>query len=115
MSGLVVNIDMLNASPVRAVQAKTIARALRMYAKTGMRMNSAYTPRAMFAAATNITGLNFKRGDYERAAQACELAAEAIMQIAAIVRENPDIDAAGVEALLVANDRKAEDLQLAAK
>ena len=47
-----------------------IASALRFYAKTGMRVNRAYTPKAMIAAATRYTGQQFKARDYLGAAAA---------------------------------------------
>lgn len=47
-----------------------IASALRLYAKTGLRVNRAYTPSAMLAAATRHTGIAFKRGQYVAAADA---------------------------------------------
>jgi len=51
-------------------RAAAIASALRFYAKTGMKINRAYTPTNMFAAATEITGKTFKRGQYLEAAEA---------------------------------------------
>jgi len=53
-----------------------LASGLRLYAKTGMKPNRAYTPSRMLAAAEQYTGLKFKRGEYEKAAQALTLAAE---------------------------------------
>jgi hypothetical protein len=47
-----------------------IASALRLYAKTGLRANRAYTPRAMMAAAARHTGRTFKARDYLGAADA---------------------------------------------
>jgi hypothetical protein len=57
-------------SDVGIFQAAVIASALRLYAKTGMRANRAYTPTAMLAAAKRITGQSFKRGQYAEAADA---------------------------------------------
>lgn len=51
-------------------QAIVIASALELYAATGMKANSAYTPRNMMAAATRITGQKFKPRDYLGAAEA---------------------------------------------
>ena len=51
-----------------AFRALTIASALRLYAKTGMKANRAYTPTNMLNAATGITGKKYKRGEYVRAA-----------------------------------------------
>lgn len=47
-----------------------IASALRLYAKARIRVNRAYTPTAMLAAATRYTGIKFKRGQYLEAAEA---------------------------------------------
>lgn len=61
------------------VYAMTVlASGLRMYAKTGMRPNRAYTPKAMMAAAERHTGRKFKARDYEGAAQALKEAADAL-------------------------------------
>ena len=65
---------------VSVFRALTIARALRLYDKTGMKVNRAYTPTAMLKAAAEITGLTFKRGEYEKAAQALTLFAETTAQ-----------------------------------
>jgi hypothetical protein len=51
-------------------QAKVLASALRLYARTGMKANSAYTPSAMLATAGRITGQVFKRGQHLVAADA---------------------------------------------
>lgn len=51
-------------------RATIIASGLRFYAKTGMKMNRAYTPSNMLKAATDMTGRTFKRGQYEEAARA---------------------------------------------
>lgn len=47
-----------------------IATGLRLYARTGIRPNRAYTPKAMMAAATRYTGLDFAPRAYEKAAEA---------------------------------------------
>lgn len=41
---------------MRVYRATIIAHALRFYAKTGMKVNSAYTPKAMIAAAREMLG-----------------------------------------------------------
>lgn len=51
-------------------RATVIAGGLRLYAKTGMQPNRAYTPKAMMAAAAEITGKRFKARDYLVAADA---------------------------------------------
>lgn len=47
-----------------------IASGLRLYAKTRMQPNRAYTPTAMLRAAERHTGRKFKRGQYLEAAEA---------------------------------------------
>jgi hypothetical protein len=53
---------------VALFRARVIASALRLYAKTGIKANRAYTPTNMLTAATSITGKRYKRGQYELAA-----------------------------------------------
>ncbi len=55
---------------VEVFRAKTLASALRLYAKTGMKPNRMYTPTNMLATAATITGQKFKRGQFDLAAQA---------------------------------------------
>lgn len=55
---------------VQVYRALAIASALRLYARTDMKANRAYTPSAMLAAAAQITGRAFKRGQYLEAADA---------------------------------------------
>lgn len=57
-------------SDVNIFRGAVIASALRLYAKTGMKANRAYTPSAMLKAAEEITGRKFKRGQYLEAADA---------------------------------------------
>lgn len=66
-----------SGSDVGIYRAAVIASALRLYAKTGMQPNRAYTPTAMLAAAREITGKTFKRGQYVAAAEALEAWADA--------------------------------------
>jgi hypothetical protein len=47
-----------------------VASALEFYAKTGVQVNRAYTPKAMMRTAENITGRTFKARDYKGAAAA---------------------------------------------
>lgn len=61
---------------VEVYRAKVIAMGLRLYARTGMKPNRAYTPTAMLKAATAITGGRFKRGQYLAAAAALDIWAE---------------------------------------
>lgn len=53
-------------------QAKVIASALRLYAKTKTKVNRAYTPTNMHAMVTKITGKTFKRSQYLEAADALD-------------------------------------------
>jgi len=53
---------------VACFRASVISSALRLYAKTGIKANRAYTPTNMLRAATEITGKPYKRGQYELAA-----------------------------------------------
>ena len=55
---------------VDVYRATVLASALRLYAKTGMKPNSAYTPSNMLRAAGEMTGAIYKRGQYEAAAAA---------------------------------------------
>lgn len=56
----------------------TLASALRLYAKTRMQVNRAYTPTAMLRAASTYTGQKFKARDYLAAADALTAAAHAL-------------------------------------
>jgi hypothetical protein len=55
---------------VEGYRALTIAKALELYAKTGMKVNRAYTPTAMLKAANEITGHTYRRGQHTAAALA---------------------------------------------
>ena len=50
----------------------TLKSALSLYAKTGMRVNRAYTPTAMMRTASRMTGRTFKARDYAGAIAALE-------------------------------------------
>ena len=65
-------ISFTGPEEVQVYRAIVIKSALRFYAKTGMRVNRAYTPTAMLRVAQEITGMKFKRGQYEEAAQALD-------------------------------------------
>lgn len=51
-------------------QRLAIASALRLYAKTGIKANRAYTPKAMMAMASRLTNQRFAPRDYLGAAEA---------------------------------------------
>jgi hypothetical protein len=61
---------------VQIYRATAIASALRLYAKTKIQMNRAYTPTSMLKAASEITGQTFKRGQYLEAAAALKAYAD---------------------------------------
>jgi hypothetical protein len=63
-------VGFVGPAGVAIFRATVIEHALRLYAKTGIRANRAYTPSAMMRAATDITGRKFKARDYLGAADA---------------------------------------------
>ena len=64
------NPDRVKATDPEVYRALTIASALRLYARTGIKANRAYTPKAMMAMAGKITGQTFRAKDYLGAATA---------------------------------------------
>lgn len=52
---------------VEVFRAAAICSALYLYAEHGIKANRAYTPKAMMAAAAQITGKKFKARDYKGA------------------------------------------------
>lgn len=65
----------MNTVPIeiRISQAFIVASALELYAKTKMKVNRAYTPKAMIDTASRITGQVFMQRDYQGAADALRL------------------------------------------
>lgn len=59
-------------NPVELTRALVLASALRMYAKTGMKANTAYTPKNMRLTTEKITGKKFKARDYLAMADALD-------------------------------------------
>lgn len=55
-----------------AYQRLVIASALRLYAKTGIKANTTYTPANMRVAAEHLTGQKFRPRDYLGMAEALE-------------------------------------------
>lgn len=49
---------------------RVLASGLALYAKTGMIPNRAYTPTKMLSRASEYTGVRYKRGQYQEAADA---------------------------------------------
>jgi hypothetical protein len=60
------------APAVSVYVAITLKHGLRLYAKTGMKPNRAWTPTNMLAKASEITGKTFKRGQFQQAIDALE-------------------------------------------
>lgn len=63
-------------------KALLLANALGFYAKTKMKVNSAYTPANMMKAAARITGKTFRARDYSGAAEALRTHANALKESA---------------------------------
>lgn len=61
---------MSKAAEVQAYQCLVVAKALELYAKTGVQVNRAYTPRRMMETASQLTGQKFRPRQYEAAAAA---------------------------------------------
>lgn len=78
----------VGAKAVSIYQAIAIETALRMYARTGMRVNRMYTPKNMMATATAITGKKFKARDYCVAADALLAWRTDPANVPPIVKEN---------------------------
>jgi len=63
-------VGFIGKDAVAIYRATVIEHAIRFYAKTGMKVNRAYTPANMMRVASEITGLKFKARDYLGAADA---------------------------------------------
>lgn len=50
---------------VPTFQIAVLKRAIKLYRDTGMKANRAYTPTNMKRTAERLTGLTFKRGDWD--------------------------------------------------
>jgi hypothetical protein len=72
---------------VTVYQAVVLKTAISMYAKTGMRVNRAYTPKAMLATASSITGNKYKRGEYSKAVSDLEKSIEKMKENIPVERE----------------------------
>jgi len=57
----------ITGNGIRIYQALVLKQALQAYDRFGVKVNTAYTPKAMLATAGHITGQTFKRGQYEQA------------------------------------------------
>ena len=58
----------ITGNGIKIFQALTLAKALELYAKFGMKPNRALTPTKMLDMARNITGKDIKARDYKGAA-----------------------------------------------
>ena len=56
------SVSFVGREQVAAAQVIILAGALRLYLRTGMKPNRAYTPTAMRAAVSRITGVEYPRG-----------------------------------------------------
>ncbi len=54
----------IEGDDITRYHAITIAKALQLYAKTGMKVNRNVTPTSLMGRAEVITGLKFKKRDY---------------------------------------------------
>lgn len=72
---------------VALYRAKTIESGLRLYAKTGLKPNRAWTPSAMLKAATGITGKPYKRGQYVKAADDIKLWADTMATALPVIKD----------------------------
>lgn len=61
----------MNVDPA-LFHAMALKSGIRLYAKTGMKPARDWTPTNMLRTAEQITGLKFKRGEFEKAAQALQ-------------------------------------------
>jgi hypothetical protein len=75
---------------VKLYQATAIASGLRLYAKTGMKPNRAWTPSAMLKAASGFTGKSYKRGQYVQAADDLKTWCDAMAAALPIIDERKD-------------------------
>lgn len=77
MSNLIAGTSYSGGLGMKVYTATVLASGLRLYAKTGMKPNSAWTPTAMIRKANELTGHVYRRGQYNMAAAALtELAAK---------------------------------------
>lgn len=67
---------------MKVYTALVIASALDLYAKTGLRVNRAYTPTAMLAKANELTGHVYRRGQYAAAAAGLRELADRLRPVA---------------------------------
>lgn len=63
-------MTIIEGNDIQVYVAMTLRSALRLYMKTGMQVNSSYTPKNMMKSAERITGKRFKARDYHGAIEA---------------------------------------------
>jgi hypothetical protein len=73
-------------SGIEMYRLTVIASALDLYAKTGIKANTAYTPTAMLRNATMATGVKYRRGQYREAAADLRRVVEDMRSKVAIVQ-----------------------------
>lgn len=71
-------ISFVGKDAVRLFQATALASGLRLYARSGMKPNRAWTPTAMLKLASSFTGKAYKRGAYLAAAEDVKAWADAM-------------------------------------
>jgi hypothetical protein len=74
-------------SGIEMYRLTVIASALDLYAKTGIKANTSYTPTNMPRAATEATGVKYRRGQYREAAADLRKRVEDIRSTVAIVQK----------------------------
>lgn len=57
----------MTTSTPTTYQAIAVRTAIKLYANTGIKANTAYTPKNMLATAGHLTGKTFKRGQFQAA------------------------------------------------
>ena len=57
-------MTMITGNDTNMFAIVVLASALKLYARTGMKANRAYTPTNMLKTATRYTGNKYKRGEY---------------------------------------------------
>lgn len=63
---------MFSGAGVQVYTATVLKNGIALYARTGLRPNRAYTPKAMMAQAALITGRTFRARDYAAAVAALQ-------------------------------------------
>lgn len=72
---------------VHLFRATALWSALKLYAKTGLKPNRAWTPTAMLTMATGYTGKKYRRGQHAKAAEDVKLWIDAMKAAIPVVAE----------------------------